>query len=252
MIDPGPQNARHLNAIRNALDETEEISAILLTHSHLDHSALVPDLKQSTGAKSVAFGPTGAGQREDVSALRNLGGGEGLDTSFVPDQTLNDGDSFSVGELTFQAIWTPGHMGNHLCFRLGEDLFCGDHVMDWSTSIVSPPDGDLTDFMTSLEKLKTLPVSRYLPGHGNSIPDPRARVEELWTHRKMRETQILEALDGQPGCASNLAQRIYTDISPALLPAAARNVLAHLIDLNRQSLVKSDENIQQDSTFQLT
>jgi glyoxylase-like metal-dependent hydrolase (beta-lactamase superfamily II) len=184
----------------------------------------------------LAFGDHAAGRSPRMETLARAGtlsGGEGVDAAFRPETTLAHGARISGDDWELEALWTPGHFGNHLSFAAPDRdvLFCGDLVMGWSTSLVSPPDGDLSAFMASLALLATRPEARFLPGHGDPIADPRARLAELAAHRRMRSAQIQAALEAAPGSAAALAARIYTDIPAALLPAAARNVLAHLIDM---------------------
>lgn len=248
IIDPGPDDDAHLDAILAALSG-RRLSHIILTHSHIDHSALVPRLKQATGAPVVAFGDSRAGRSGAMQALVDAGmtgGGEGIDTQFTPDITVADGET--IGDLT--VVHTPGHMGNHICLKFGDVMFSGDHVMDWATSIVSPPDGDLTEFMASCEKLLGIPASLYLAGHGDPVRDPHGRVRWLLDHRRGREAQILSALDDGPATAAQLTKRIYTDIAPALWPAAERNVLAHLIDLEHKKSVQPLGPLSPGSRFQ--
>lgn len=238
VIDPGPGLSTHRDAILRALGPGEQIVAILCTHAHLDHTPLAARLSTDTGAPVYAYGTALAGESQAMSQLRQtggLGGGEGIDHAFTPDETLSDGAEITLGGMSIQAIWTPGHLSNHLCFAQGDRVFSGDHVMDWATSMISPPDGDLTAFMSSLDKLKGTSARVFYPGHGAPVSDPAARVSELYAHRKTREAQIIAALATQSGTAEDLAKRIYTDIAPALIPAATRNVLAHLIALCDQA-----------------
>ena len=247
VIDPGPDNDAHLSAILDQLAGRSP-SHIILTHSHIDHSALVPRLKQATGAAVVAFGDSRAGRSAAMLTLIEAGltgGGEGIDTAFCPDITVEDGET--IGDLT--VIHTPGHMGNHICLKFGDVIFSGDHVMDWATSIVSPPDGDLTDFMASCEKLLDIPATLYLAGHGDPVRAPHDRLRWLIEHRRQREAQILSALDDGPATVAQLTKRIYTDIAPALWPAAERNVLAHLIDLQGKNRVQPQDQLAPTSQF---
>jgi len=253
VIDPGPLSDVHLNAILAATDNS--VAAILVTHSHLDHSPLARPLAQTTGAAIYAFGNSQAGRSarmEQLAASGGLGGGEGTDLEFAPDVHVQDGETLTFGGISLQALWTPGHFGNHLSFAHGGCIFCGDHVMAWSTSLVSPPDGDLGAFMRSCKRLMERPETLYLPGHGHPIADGPGRTKWLMDHRLAREAQVLEALHKAPGAAPDLAQRIYTEIDPALLPAAARNVLAHLLDLQERGLVETQAPTQSQSIFRLT
>jgi glyoxylase-like metal-dependent hydrolase (beta-lactamase superfamily II) len=255
VIDPGPPDEDHLNAILNALEGHQRISHILVTHSHIDHSPLAMVLAQFTGSKVYAFGPSKAGRSEIMQHLGDLGGGEGIDETFTPDVTISDGETVAGSDWTLKALHTPGHMGNHLCFAWEEtqSVFSGDLVMGWATSMVSPPDGSLSDFMHSLAKLGERSQDQmYYPGHGAQIADPHARVQELLDHRRGREAQILAALDGSIATPQALAAKIYTDVDPALIPAATRNVLAHLIDLTSRRIITHDGKLTADAKFRLT
>ncbi len=238
VIDPGPDDPRHLAAILSALRPGERVAAILVTHAHRDHSGLALALARAAGAPVWAAGRAHEGrspQMEGLAAAGLAGGGEGLDRAFTPDRRLGPG-TFAAGGMNFEAIPTPGHLGTHLCFAWEDTVFTGDHVMGWSSSIVSPPEGDMGAYMASLEQLSERPARRFLPGHGPAVDDPAGRLAELVAHRRNREAQILAALDATPRTAAALAALIYRDTPPALLPAAARNVLAHLLDLSDRGL----------------
>ena len=243
VVDPGPAGApmeAHLAALDAALDGAR-VAAILVTHAHLDHSAAAPALSVRTGAPIHAFGPPTAGRSDRMARLAEaVAGGEGLDAAFAPDHTLGDGDVLRVGDAEIQALHTPGHFGGHLSFRIGDTILSGDLAMGWATTLVSPPDGDVADFVASCERLSGLAPAILHPGHGGSIADPAARLAELVAHRRTREAQIRAALQDSPGTAAELAARIYTGTPAALLPAAARNVLAHLIDLEDRGLALCD------------
>jgi hydroxyacylglutathione hydrolase len=187
-----------------------------------------------------------------LAAAGALGGGEGVDADFAPDLRLDDGATVAGAEWRLTALHTPGHLGNHMCFAWDGQVFTGDHVMSWATTMVSPPDGDIGDFMASLAKLAARAGDRlFLPGHGAPLPDPAAMLAHQAAHRRAREAQILAALADGPDAAGALARRIYTEIPAALLPAAARNVLAHLIDLQRKSIVRCDGPLAADARFAL-
>ncbi|MDD9715241.1 MBL fold metallo-hydrolase [Dinoroseobacter sp. PD6] len=236
VIDPGPAGGDQVDTILGLLDPGEVVSHVFVTHAHLDHSPGARELAARSGAPVLAFGDASAGRSPVMAALAEGGaleGGEGVDRAFEPDIRLAHGDRVDGGDWTLEALWTPGHFGNHLSFACPEQdaLFCGDLVMGWSTSLVSPPDGDLSAFMASLDLLARRREATFHAGHGAPIVDPRARIAELVAHRQMRSTQIRAALGEAPGTAAALAARIYTEIPRPLLPAAARNVLAHLIDM---------------------
>ncbi len=250
VVDPGPDDPSHIEALLDGLEPGETVVQILVTHAHIDHSPGARLLSARTGAPVLAYGNALAGRSARMAGL-SLGGGEGVDTGFAPDICLANGEVIqtSAGEVT--ALWTPGHFGNHLCFALPDGVvLTGDLVMGWASSLVSPPDGDLTDFMASLDLLLGRSEDQlYLPGHGECVTSPLARVAELRAHRRMRHDQILGALSQAPGTAEQLAARIYTDIDPALLPAAARNVLAHLIDMNAQNLATPAGQLSAEAVF---
>jgi glyoxylase-like metal-dependent hydrolase (beta-lactamase superfamily II) len=239
VIDPGPESDTHLAAIMAACTPLQRITQILVTHSHVDHSPLAKRLSQTTGAPILAYGPSDAGRSDAMKACLEAGmqgGGEGIDIAFRPDILMGDGEQISAGDQTITAWHTPGHMGNHMCFAWKEAVFCGDLVMGWASSLVSPPDGDLTDFMASCEKLQRLDAHVLHSGHGAPITDPKSRLEWLIGHRKSREAQIIQQLSLAPATAGTIAAEIYSETPAALLPAATRNVFAHLIDLEGKNI----------------
>lgn len=241
VIDPGPDNERHLDAILGSVTGAQTITHILVTHTHLDHSPLAKPLAAATGAPVFAFGDAEAGRSavmRDLATAGEIGGGEGVDRHFAPSETLADGDQLSGDGWSLEALHTPGHIGNHLAFGWGDACFVADHVMGWASSLVSPPDGDLTDFMASCEKLRARKWRVFYPGHGEQIDLPAERLDWLMSHRRAREAAILKTLSGAPRNAAALAAAIYTDTPAPLLGAATRNVLAHLIDLYGKSLVE--------------
>lgn len=255
VIDPGPDSDAHLEALLACQTGGAKITHILVTHTHKDHSPLAARLSRETGAVVYAFGPAHAGESETMQALRataDVGGGEGIDPTFQPDHILADGDSLQIGDHHVTALWTPGHLSNHMCFASGDRLFSGDHVMEWATSLISPPDGDLAAFMASCRRLLEHDHRIYYPGHGTPVTAPRARVETLLAHRQKREGDILEQLKTAGGSAADLAARIYTDVDPALLPAASRNVLAHLIDLAQKGRVTHAAPLAEDTVFHVS
>ena len=228
LIDAGPDLDGHIAATLAALNGLP-LRAILITHPHLDHSAAAPRLAAQTGAKVYSFG---------LPARHGGAGQEGADFAHIPDGVLGDGAQISFGDVAVTALHTPGHMQGHLCFGFRDLLFSGDHVMGWATSLVGPPEGDMAAYRASLRKLQGLPFARYLPGHGEAVNEPSARLDYLIQHRNQREAQILAVLGGGPASAESIAGKIYTDIAPALLPAAAQNVLAHLIELGAMGRVQ--------------
>ncbi len=254
VIDPGPESTPHLEAILGALEPGQRISHILVTHTHLDHSPLSRALAARTGAPIHGFGDTRAGRSAVMRKLADaamIGGGESPDLDFSPDVIMADGDVIRNEDWDVTALWTPGHYGNHLCFQWRDAIMTGDLVMGWATSLVSPPDGDLTDFMASCEKLLRLEAKVLHPGHGAPVTAPRQRLEWLLAHRREREAQILAALAEGSDSAQGLARRIYTDVQPALLPAATRNVLAHLVDLTGKKRVSPVGELAEEAVFEL-
>ncbi len=234
VIDPGPDNAAHLVAILRCVTPTQHISHIIVTHAHLDHSPLARSLSRHTDAPVFAYGDAHAGRSAAMARLvasGYQGGGEGIDAAFQPDLCLADGAHIEGDGWMLEALHTPGHIGNHLCLAWGDACLTADHVMGWASSLVSPPDGDLTDFMKSCETLQKRHWRIFYPGHGAPILNPSERLKWLITHRRSRETAILEHLSLGPARPETLARAIYTQTPPALLGAATRNVLAHLIDL---------------------
>jgi len=241
LIDPGPADPAHLQAVLGALAPGERVVQILVTHAHLDHSPLARPLSEATGAPVLAFGDATAGRSARMTGLAGgLGGGEGLDADFAPDERLDDGAGIEAGGRVLRALHTPGHLGNHLCFRWGDALFTGDHVMGWAPSLVSPPDGDLTDFMASLDRIEALGALRYYPGHGAPVAEGLARTQALRAHRLGREAAIRTAVAAGADTVATITGSVYTDVPSALLPAATRNVLAHLIDLEGRGLIGFD------------
>lgn len=255
VIDPGPDDQSHLAAILGALGPGQRVTHILVTHAHLDHSPLAAQLARETGAKVHAFGHARDGRSAVMERLAQSGlndGGEGIDHGFYPDIRLTDGEVVTGEGWTITALWTPGHLGNHLCFQTRGAVFTGDLVMGWASSLVSPPDGDLTDFMASCARLRDIGAEVFHSGHGAPIDVPLARLDWLISHRRAREAAILAQLGSGPATAQELAQRIYTDTPRALLPAATRNVLAHLIDLMGKNLVSPLDPLSSDARFATT
>ena len=225
VIDAGPDLASHVEALLQAV-EGETVSHLLVTHTHRDHSPATRHLKAATGAKSYGFGPHGGGLAgDDVE--------EGADRDFVPDVTVGDGDVIEGAGWTLEAVHTPGHTSNHLCFALKEEntLFSGDHVMGWSTTVVSPPDGDMADYMASLVRLGARPEAVFWPTHGPSIEAPGEFIAALIAHREAREVQIAACLEDGLTRIPDMVRHMYADVNPVLHGAAARSVLAHLIHM---------------------
>ncbi|WP_333712806.1 MBL fold metallo-hydrolase [Yoonia sp.] len=253
VIDPGPDLPAHYEALLAAM-AGRRVSHILVTHSHLDHSPLAARLAAQTGAPVCAFGRSTDGRSAMMTSLAQgglVGGGEGLDHAFAPDVTLADGAVIDSGAGPITALHTPGHIGNHMCFLWQDGLFCGDHVMGWASSLVSPPDGDLGDFLASCARLSQTRASRFFPGHGATIDTPRARLDWLVQHRHSRTRAILAALGQGPADARSLTLHIYRETPAALLKAAERNVLAHLLHLHDKGQVRPDGALHVQSVFRL-
>ena len=231
VVDPGPAIAGHVDALL-AATAGERIAAIVCTHTHRDHSPASRPLQAATGASIVgcaALAPPDDGSGAD----------ESFDADYAPDRALADGGTLAGPGWTLAAIATPGHTSNHLCFALPEAgaLFSGDHVMGWSTSIVSPPDGDMGAYVASLDRLLARDDGVYYPGHGPAIEQPAKHVRGLILHRRHREAQILARLREGQGTVPLMVAAMYADIDPRLHPAAERSVLAHLIDLEARGRV---------------
>ena len=254
VIDPGPDSPAHLEAILAAIQPGQRISHIIVTHTHLDHSPLARPLATRTGAEVWAFGDATAGRSAVMQGLAEaglMGGGEGVDHGFRPDHTLADGDVLEGDGWALKVLHTPGHIGNHVSLAWGDACLTADHVMGWATSLVSPPDGDLTDFMASCEKLGARQWRVFYPGHGAPVSDPNARLDWLVAHRRAREVSILDALVAGPATAEDLARAIYTETPAALLGAATRNVLAHLVDLTGRGRVAPEGALEAEARFML-
>lgn len=255
VIDPGPDDPQHLEAILAALGPDQSISHIVVTHSHLDHSPLAAALSARTDAPIYAFGISGAGRSavmESLAASGLAGGGEGIDQEFRPDITLSDSEILTGEGWQLEVIHTPGHLGNHIALGWGDACFTADHVMGWASSLVSPPDGDLTDFMASCRRLRARDWRVFHPGHGAPIEDPAARLDWLIAHRMGRETSILSELAKGPATARALAEVIYSDTPNALMGAAERNVFAHLVDLLGRKVAQPDGALSASARFRLT
>lgn len=234
VIDPGPDDEDHIAAIMEAVGDAR-LAAICCTHTHRDHSPAVAPLAARTGAQVIGcafLALDDDGPRADAP----------FDDTYRPDRVLGDGESISGPDWTLRAVATPGHTSNHLCFALEESgaLFTGDHVMGWSTSVISPPDGDMTAYMASLQKLYERDDRIYYPAHGPAVEKPRQLVRGMMGHRKQREKQILRQLEPGAREISAMVPQMYKGVDPKLWPAAGRSVLAHLIDLESRGRVLRD------------
>jgi glyoxylase-like metal-dependent hydrolase (beta-lactamase superfamily II) len=239
IIDPGPADARHIAALLDAV-RGETVTHILITHTHRDHSPAAAAVKAATGAITLAEGPHRAARLLFAGETARLD--TGGDMAFAPDRKLADGDVIEGDGFALEAVATPGHTANHMAFALKGTgiLFSGDHVMGWSTSMVAPPDGAMSDYMASLRRLAERPETLYLPGHGDAIRDAPDYVAALISHRLGREASILARLAEGETDIPALVRAIYAGLDPRLAAAAALSVFAHLEDLAARNLVASD------------
>jgi len=227
LIDPGPESAPHLSAMLDAVGE--RLKWILCTHTHLDHSPGASALRAETGAELLGFGAVPDDGRQD--------------TGFAPDRTLRDGDVLDCGAFRLSAVHTPGHASNHLCYLLeGERwLFTGDHVMQGSTVVISPPDGDMIVYLKSLERLLDLDLAALAPGHGHVIEKPHDEVRKLIAHRLKRERKVLDAFGTKnPATLDDMLPLVYDDVPQRVHPVARRSLHAHLIKLQRNGRVTEE------------
>jgi glyoxylase-like metal-dependent hydrolase (beta-lactamase superfamily II) len=247
IIDPGPDDPPHLDALREAL-KGETVTHILVTHTHRDHSPAARALKAWTGALIYGFGPHGAGKAEQGIAVEESG-----DMEFAADVSVRDGDVIEGEGFTFECVHTPGHTSNHICYALKEEkaLFCGDHVMGWSTTVVAPPDGDMGDYLASLRKLLARDDRIYWPTHGGPIRDPQSFVDAYLAHRLEREKQIISALKDGLTAIPAMVDRIYAGLDPRLKPAAGLSVLSHLLLLLKQGRVAAEGELGLKGRFHL-
>ncbi len=234
IIDPGPAEPDHIDAILAAVGAAA-VTAICCTHTHRDHSPAAAPLADLTGAQVIgcaALSIADDGPRADAA----------FDDSYAPHTVLSEGESVSGKGWTLDALATPGHTSNHLCFALRQTgaLFTGDHVMGWSTSVIAPPDGDMADYMASLQKLHERTDRIYFPAHGPAIETPQRLVRGMIGHRRQREAQIQRLLEAGTGTIAGMVPQMYKGVDQRLWPAAGRSVLAHLIDLERRGRVARD------------
>ncbi|WP_421738936.1 MBL fold metallo-hydrolase [Caulobacter sp.] len=246
VIDPGPDLPEHLDALLAAL-EGETVSHILVTHHHLDHSPLARPLAAATGA--TIYGRAAPVDHGEAHA----GLEEGADGRFQPDVEIADGDVFSGPGWTLEAVTTPGHTSNHVCFALKEEnaLFAGDHIMGWSTTVITPPDGDMGDYFASLEKVRARGFQTLWPTHGAPVREVAPFIDAYIAHRREREAQILAALARGHTRIKAMVPELYAAVDPRLHPAAAMSVLSHMRQLVREGRVVTAGEADLDADYRL-
>lgn len=239
VIDPGPAIASHFEVLKKAISG-RKVTHIILTHTHMDHSPLARPLQQVTGAPMLAEGVHRDSRELHLGEINSLDAA--ADKEFVPDHVLADGEFIDGSDWQLQAIHTPGHTKNHSCFALmdTDTLFSGDHVMGWSTSIVAPPDGSMSDYMSSLLKLTERQETLYLPGHGGRLERAPEFVRALKAHRKMREAAILSRIRSGDKTIPEIVKIIYKETDPRLHGAAGLSVYAHIEDLVAQGKIECE------------
>jgi glyoxylase-like metal-dependent hydrolase (beta-lactamase superfamily II) len=244
LIDPGPEDAAHLKAIRDTVG-SRKLTHILITHTHRDHTDGLPGLLAATGAKTAGFGRRAL----DRGTVRTSpSGSEFVDQDFIPDVPLVHNARLAGNGWGFTALHTPGHAPDHLCFALDGTriLFSGDHVMGWNTSVVAPPEGNMGDYMAALELLTRRDDEVYFPGHGGQIAEPQRLVKAFILHRRMREQAILDCVRDGTNTINSIVPVIYRDLNPKLLNAAALSVRAHVEHLMARGLLSYDSPLSAD------
>jgi len=239
IVDPGPALAEHIAALLAAV-RNETVTHVVVTHTHRDHSPAATAIREATGAPIVGCGP----HRPFRSWLEGetRPSESGADHGYRPDQDMADGDTITGPGWTLTAVATPGHTANHLAFALAEDnaLLSGDHVMAWSTTVVAPPDGSMTAYMASLARLQGRDEATYWPGHSGPVRDPKSYLRARIHHRRQREVAILGRLQAGDSNISSIVTELYKTLNPALRPAAALSVFAHIEDLVGRGLVVAE------------
>ena len=238
IVDPGPDDAGHRTALLAAI-AGRPVEAILLTHTHSDHSAGVDTLRRATGAPLWFAGPHRL-SRPLRPFERNALSGD-CDWGLTPDRTLFDGETFSAGGIDLVAIATPGHCANHMSFGIAGTpwLLTGDHIMGWNSTLVAVPDGSMADYLASLEKIIALPYAHYLPAHGGPIADGPAYARALLAHRQLRNRQIADAVAGGATKVGDLLDRIYPTLGARLRFAAALTLRAHIEYLAERGTIRA-------------
>jgi len=254
LVDPGPDDDAHLTALLEASETGgDRLRWILVTHTHIDHSPLAVRLKKATGAQVVAYGPSPIIPVHHLPAEGEEGKGrDSHEKGFVPDRRMVDGQALVTPGFRLAAVHTPGHASNHLCFDLDGLLFSGDHVMSGSTVVIAPPDGDMAQYLESLQRVRDRIPSRIAPGHGSMIEDPIAVLDEYLVHRHAREAEVLARL-GDAGSAGAtpeaLVAVIYQHVRPELRPVARYSVWAHLRKLAAEGVVLSEDGERVDAAW---
>lgn len=235
VIDPGPADKSHFDALVEAVRDVT-VKAILVTHTHRDHSPGAAALKAATGAPVIGPVPAGA----TPAGLHAPTVDAAHDHTYAPDRVLADGETLAGPDFTLCAVATPGHASNHMAFALPEEnaLFSGDHVMAWSTTVVAPPDGSMRAYMASLDKLQDRDDAVYWPGHGGPVRQPQRFVRALAHHRRQREQAIRTRLHAGDTTIDALLRSVYRELAPALHGAAALSVLAHVEHLIERGLAR--------------
>lgn len=238
LIDPGPEDEAHFEAIMRAA-AGRPITHILITHTHRDHTDGLERLRAATGAKICARGRS---RHAQGSLKTSPSGAEFIDIEFKPDIVLSDGDAVSGPDWHLEALFTPGHAPDHLCFSDPERnvLFCGDHVMSWNTTVVAPPEGNMSDYMRSLEKLLDRKETVFMPGHGGRIEQPSRMVKAYMVHRRWREQAILDAVRQGHTTIDRIVALVYQGLDARLVKAASLSVLAHVESLVERGLISCD------------
>ena len=242
VIDPGPADPAHLDALVAAIAGAP-VLAIACTHTHRDHSPAAAPLAARTGGPIIGCAPLALADDGPNALLERAD--DAFDAAYAPDRVLADGEAISGPAFTLTAVATPGHTSNHLCYALEESgaLFTGDHVMGWSTSVISPPDGHMGDYLASLEKLYAREDRVYYPAHGPAVEKPRQLVRGMIGHRRSRERQIVTLLEQAPHTLPQFVAAMYKGLDPRLHGAAGRSVLAHLIELERQGRARAEGEV---------
>lgn len=257
LIDPGPDSSEHIDTIIQGL-EGEKITHILITHTHYDHWPAYAALQKRFNAQTYGYYPRSDARSQDArqsSEQRSLSTQERFEmVEFIPDVGIEHGDVIAGNDWTIESVFTPGHASNHLCFQLKEEqaLFSGDHIMGWSTSVISPPSGNMEEYMDSLNLLLLRDDKYYWPAHGPGIDDPKPFVQAFIRHREEREQQILDQLKKGIHTIPEMVSNIYHDVPIHLHPAAERSTLATIVYLIREGMVIGKDDTKPHTEYYLT